>query len=299
MNTSGSLNFKITVEEERGNKMGGNQFNIKYRIFKRERVRESKESTSIISKQKSNLDKNQLELGWDNSLLDTSYVSIIGRVMLKEWERVLNDFPIYRAFYHTKNDGEVKLFITFNVTGDLSGEEIKQVVFTATDILNECLEKVAKKVLGKEVFEAKAKENRNVPESPVSQSPEIQVNQPAKTKPVMNDYEKQLREQDALIKQLTLEVEQQESILKGFTSIESTETQLNSVTNHDMLADINELHGKISSYETQFSLLKSREVNLIEINNKLAEEKANQADLFQQKLAKLEQASQQKIYQLE
>lgn len=299
MNTSGSLNFKITVEEERGNKMGGNQFNIKYRIFKRERVRESKESTSIISKQKSNLDKNQLELGWDNSLLDTSYVSIIGRVMLKEWERVLSDFPIYRAFYHTKNDGEVKLFITFNVTGDLSGEEIKQVVFTATDILNECLEKVAKKVLGKEVFEAKAKENTNVPEAPVSQSPEIQVNQPAKTKPVMNDYEKQLREQDALIKQLTLEVEQQESILKGFTSIESTETQLNSVTNHDMLADINELHGKISSYETQFSLLKSREVNLIEINNKLAEEKANQADLFQQKLAKLEQASQQKIYQLE
>lgn len=289
--------MKITVEEERGNEMGGNQFNIKYRIFKRERVRESKESTSIIPKQKSNLEKNQLELSWDNTLLDVSYVSIIGRVMLKEWERVLSDFPVYRAFFHVKQENNVKFFITFNVTGDLSGEEIKQVVFTATDILNECLEKVAKKVLGPDAFREKFKESQKTLELPEVETKKPQIKESTKT--ISNDYEKQLKEQDALIKHLTLEVEQQESILKGFTSIQTAEVPVNSGTTHDMLADINELRGKISSYETQFSLLKSREVNLIEINNKLAEEKTNQLELFQQKLTKSEQVNQQKIYQLD
>lgn len=71
--------LKLPLKEESGNKMNGNRFNIKYRIFKRERVRESKESTSIVPKQKSELAKNQLELSWDNTLLDESYVSIIGR----------------------------------------------------------------------------------------------------------------------------------------------------------------------------------------------------------------------------
>lgn len=284
--------LKLPLKEESGNKMNGNRFNIKYRIFKRERVRESKESTSIVPKQKSELAKNQLELSWDNTLLDESYVSIIGRVMLKEWERVLVDFPIYRAFFHTKNENEVKLFVTFNVTQDLEGDQIKQVVFTATDILNECLEKVTKKVLGESFFEEK--QVTSVQAEPKVESPQIE-----RPKSVaMKEYEYQLKEQDNVIRQLTLEIEHQESILKGLSSIKEIEAPTSSVTDQDIMAEMNELRGKLSSYETQFNLLKSREVNLIDINNQLADEKAKLNNTYQQKLQQLELVNEQQVKQV-
>lgn len=284
----GTKILKLPLKEESGNKMNGNRFNIKYRIFKRERVRESKESKSIVPKQKSELAKNQLELSWDNTLLDESYVSIIGRVMLKEWERVLVDFPIYRAFFHTKNENEVKLFVTFNVTQDLTGDQIKQVVFTATDILNECLEKVTKKVLGDNFFEEEqviSIEENNVKTE--GQSIKTNRSEPLK------EYEHQLKEQDDVIRQLTLEIEHQESILKGLSSIKEIEAPISSTTNQDMMAEMNELRGKLSFYETQFNLLKSREVNLIDINNQLADEKSNLNNTYQQKLQQLESINKQ------
>ncbi len=275
--------------------MNGNQFNITYRIFKRERVRESKESTSIMPKQKNDLAKNQLELSWNNSLLDTSYVSIIGRAMLKEWERVLPEFPVYRAFFHTKNEDEVKLFVTFSVVQDLTGEEIKRVVFTATDILNECLEKVSKKVLGDSYSKENSEESVTVSQT----QSEATVDTVTQEEVEMTKYEQQLTEQDDLIRQLTLEIEHQESILKGLSNINEQEAPSETLTNVDKLAEINELHGKLSTYETQFNLLKSREINLIDINNQLADEKANLSNSYQQKLNKLEMFNNQKDEEIE
>lgn len=284
----GASVLKLPLEEKRGNIMNGNRFNIKYRIFKRERVRQSKESITIVPKQRSDLLKNQLELSWDNTLLDESYVSIIGRVTLKEWERVLFDYPVYRSFYHTKNENEVKLFITFNVSEDLPGEEIKQIVFTATGILNECLEKVTKKVLGDAYFE---KELENSPKtSTLVQTELIEPSQSTH----LTEYEQQLKEQDDLIRQLNLEIEHQESILKGLSIIKEQEEPTVSAVNHDLMADLNELRGKIGTYENQFNVLKSREINLIDINNQLADEKANLNNTYQQKLHKLELLNNQK-----
>ena len=249
-----------------------NQFNINYRIFKKERVKNNDRSLLIVPKQKEVGTFNQLELSWNNEFLEKTYISIVGRVTVKEWERILGAYPINRAFVQIKEDSSIKFFITFKVSEELSGTEIRNIIFTATNILNECLEKVTKKIVGEQVLGSYLNELENIEEVPTHA-----------VTPSLN-YEERLREQDNLIRKMTLEVEQQESFLNSLNDMEKSIDSGMISNEKSLLSDISILQKKIATYEKQFKAIKVKEQRLMEENNQLREVNGYQALEYEAKI---------------
>ena len=95
--------------------MEDNKFQIKSRIFKRERVRENRNNLVIVSKRKEEANKNQIELSFKNPSLEPSHLFIVGRVMVKEWERLLSQYPVTRSFIQIREEGQIRFYISFQV----------------------------------------------------------------------------------------------------------------------------------------------------------------------------------------
>lgn len=174
--------------------MEDNKFHIKSRIFKRERVRENRNSLVIVSKRKEEANKNQIELSFKNPSLEPSHLFIVGRVMVKEWERLLSQYPVTRSFIQIREEGQIRFFISFQVDNDLSSREIKSTVSLVTGILEECLEKVLIKA-DKElpIQEADVVSNKSAEEMTGN---------------------KMVSDNNELISQLHQEIEEQENLLK-------------------------------------------------------------------------------------
>ena len=178
-------------------------YNITYRIFKRERVRVTKQDLEILPKKIENTKemKNQIEFSWQNDYLETSHLSIVCKVMLKEWERLLPKYPVSKAFMQFKTDNMVRLYISFSVPDDLSKSEIKNIIDTGQVTLGECLDKVTLKVVGPEKLtkipmkiESKSRKHTT------SNAKEIKI------------------EEDEQIKRLNQEIEQQEALIQRLTT---------------------------------------------------------------------------------
>ncbi|MGF2142406.1 hypothetical protein DFR54_105121 [Vagococcus fluvialis] len=174
--------------------MEDNKFQIKSRIFKRERVRENRNNLVIVSKRKEEANKNQIELSFKNPSLEPSHLFIVGRVMVKEWERLLSQYPVTRSFIQIREEGQIRFYISFQVDNDLSSREIKSTISLVTEILEECLEKVLIKA-DKElpIQEADVVSNKS--------AEEITGN-------------KMVSDNNELISQLHQEIEEQENLLK-------------------------------------------------------------------------------------
>lgn len=190
--------------------MGDKRFDIKCRIFKRERVRENKTSLVIVPKTEENSKKNQIELSWDNQYLQVSHLSIVGRVMIREWERVLGKYPITRSFMHFKEDNQVRLYLSFTVADDLDSREIKEIISKATDVLTECLAKVEDRVI-----------KENGLEDLVEPQPVVEESKIGREITIEND--------DEVIKKLQQEIDKQESLLKELAKRQKEEVSSISV----------------------------------------------------------------------
>lgn len=260
-----------------------NQFNINYRIFKKERVKNNDRSLLIIPKNQEKGTFNQLELSWKNEFLEETYVSIVGRVTVKEWERVLEAYPINRAFIQIKEDNTTKFFITFKVIEDLSSTEIRNLIFTAINILNECLEKVTKKIVGEQVLGSYLNEIEETETLPS----------------LSTNYEERLKEQDDLIKQMTLEVEQQENFLQSLDNMEKSIDAKMLSTEKTLLTDINNLQKKISAYEQQVEAFRVKEQRLMEENNQLREVSSHHTLTYEMKLKEVTTLINQKEGQID
>lgn len=221
--------------------MEDNRFQIKSRIFKRERVRENRNNLVIVSKRKEDVNRNQIELSFKNPSLETSHLSIVGRVMVKEWERLLSKYPVTRSFIQIREENQIRLFISFQVVNDLSSKEIKTIISLVTDTLEECLEKVLKKA----EKELPTQESVIVNDNNIE---EITSNQVISTNnELISQLHQEIEEQENLIKKLAIE---QERLLEPVMEVNIEEPETTDVVtplmnqridnqNEDMLISLN------------------------------------------------------------
>lgn len=175
---------------------------IKSRIFKKERVHEkSNDLVMIATNDETN--KNQLELSWQNTILEAPHLLIVGRVMMKEWARLLGEYPVTRGFIQERSENQVRFYISFTVPRDLEKKEIRTIVAQSTQALEACLEKVIKKVQPDVLLEA---ESTPITDLSLSQDEE-QTNQ------MIEKINREMAIQEELLKKLATQQETNQRLI--------------------------------------------------------------------------------------
>ncbi len=172
--------------------MSKNLFEIKSRIFKKERIRDDKNDLIIIPNKKTVSNRNQLELSWHNIALESAHLTIVGKVFLKEWERRFNHYSVSRCFIQEPRANQHRLYLSFQVSQSLNSKEIKELLSASSTILEECLVKIVNK-LGIEIV---VREEVSLKQTKEESVPKVEET-----------------EEDKIIKKLHQDIEEQEQLL--------------------------------------------------------------------------------------
>lgn len=274
-------------------------YQIDCRIFKRERIKPSKENIIIIPGQSKKVEKNQLEFSWQASGVDSSYVAVACRVMLKEWKRVLGEYPICRGFVAVKSDQTYKFYVTFQVSGELEKQEIQRVVSTGMGILQECLVRVSEKVNVRPTNMISELEVTSVDHNLTKVEEVNPMQETIQTNIVDIDlmlkvktYELQLRDQNQLIDRLNHEIKRQDDVLTEFSENQRRD-QFGAISHQEKLMEqVDALKETLQERENQVRVLVEKEKNLGEVNKKLVVEKVQIQKDWQTRCQLLEQKGQ-------
>ena len=237
--------------------MSKNLFEIKSRIFKKERIRDDKNDLIIIPNKKTVSNRNQLELSWHNIALESAHLTIVGKVFLKEWERYFNHYSVSRCFIQEPRANQHRLYLSFQVSQSLNSKEIKELLSASSIILEECLVKIVNK-LGIEIV---VREEVSLKQTKEESVPKVEET-----------------EEDKIIKKLHQDIEEQEQLLVQLTAKQTSqhkrpknEEKLNQLKEQEIFFDQQEKKYLVAELNRKDDMIKSLKEDINSLTQEVSE----------------------------
>lgn len=237
--------------------MSKNLFEIKSRIFKKERIRDDKNDLIIIPNKKTVSNRNQLELSWHNIALESAHLTIVGKVFLKEWERRFNHYSVSRCFIQEPRANQHRLYLSFQVSQSLNSKEIKELLSASSTILEECLVKIVNK-LGIEIV---VREEVSLKQTKEESVPKVEET-----------------EEDKIIKKLHQDIEEQEQLLVQLTAKQTSqhkrpknEEKLNQLKEQEIFFDQQEKKYLVAELNRKDDMIKSLKEDINSLTQEVSE----------------------------
>ena len=237
--------------------MSKNLFEIKSRIFKKERIRDDKNDLIIIPNKKTVSNRNQLELSWHNIALESAHLTIVGKVFLKEWERRFNHYSVSRCFIQEPRANQHRLYLSFQVSQSLNSKEIKELLSASSIILEECLVKIVNK-LGIEIV---VREEVSLKQTKEESVPKVEET-----------------EEDKIIKKLHQDIEEQEQLLVQLTAKQTSqhkrpknEEKLNQLKEQEIFFDQQEKKYLVAELNRKDDMIKSLKEDINSLTQEVSE----------------------------
>ena len=237
--------------------MSKNLFEIKCRIFKKERIRDDKNDLIIIPNKKTVSNRNQLELSWHNIALESAHLTIVGKVFLKEWERRFNHYSVSRCFIQEPRANQHRLYLSFQVSQSLNSKEIKELLSASSIILEECLVKIVNK-LGIEIV---VREEVSLKQTKEESVPKVEET-----------------EEDKIIKKLHQDIEEQEQLLVQLTAKQTSqhkrpknEEKLNQLKEQEIFFDQQEKKYLVAELNRKDDMIKSLKEDINSLTQEVSE----------------------------